>query len=487
MSTELGRRVAPLPAVTSIAARAGAATAMRRLARLACALTVVVSPMRASVVLVARPMPPLYGGYTDVTVSWGEIGAALTVALWLLSLALSPRRVTFGPGVVRWPLLGLTALAVASAAWSIDPTFTLFNAAELALLAGFGLFVLNEIDLAWLARPIAAMLAVEAAVGIFQVARQHSLGLGALGELPLAPATSGVSVVATSAAARLLRAYGLADHPNILGGILAVGLLLLLGGITSTGRGVAPGRGVAAGRASWHGLLRSARWPAVLALGVAVLGVTALALTFSRSAWLGFALGLVLGTAALAIRRDRRTLAWLGAGAVGIAIAVVVLAPLARFVAARADVLNPPSTTEEMAIGERQELIAATLRVIDGRPVTGTGFAALPQAVERVDPTLGFDAQPGPIVLLDAAAELGPFGAALAAILLAGPLVAAARRRSAWSPGLIAACAALLAIDVVGVFDYYPWTYPAGRIWLCLVLAILAREYLAAVDGDVRP
>ena len=44
----------------------------------------------------------------------------------------------------------------------------------------------------------------------------------------LDPTQSGVSIVAASGGSRLLRAYGLTDHPNILGGCLAFGLLLLL-------------------------------------------------------------------------------------------------------------------------------------------------------------------------------------------------------------------------------------------------------------------
>ena len=75
-----------------------------------------------------------------------------------------------------------------------------------------------------------------------------------------------VSVVTAADGSRLVRGYGLSDHPNILGGLLAFASLLLV---------VAPGRDDPAGRV-WAKLLFAA-------------GAVAVLLTFSRSA--GLALG----------------------------------------------------------------------------------------------------------------------------------------------------------------------------------------------------
>src|ERR1019366_9370942 len=102
------------------------------------------------------------------------------------------------------------------------------NAIRLLILAVLGLYVVNEIGSlrrVWI--PIAVMVGSQAVVAIGQVLGQHSLGLAGLGEWLLAPSL-GVSVVTTIEGTRVLRGYGLADHPNILGGILAVGLVLLV-------------------------------------------------------------------------------------------------------------------------------------------------------------------------------------------------------------------------------------------------------------------
>ena len=92
---------------------------------------------------------------------------------------------------------------------------------------GLAVYALNEIHS--LARPRPAARAH----GRPPVGRRRRPAPGAaiaraawLGELVLDPRQNGVSVVATSGTERLLRAYGLTDHPNILGGLLVFGLLL---------------------------------------------------------------------------------------------------------------------------------------------------------------------------------------------------------------------------------------------------------------------
>jgi len=56
------------------------------------------------------------------------------------------------------------------------------------------------------------------------VIHQGDLGLQLLGEYRLDPAWEGVSIVWMEGL-RTLRAYGLSDHPNILGGSLAFALI----------------------------------------------------------------------------------------------------------------------------------------------------------------------------------------------------------------------------------------------------------------------
>jgi hypothetical protein len=52
------------------------------------------------------------------------------------------------------------------------------------------------------------------------------------------------------------------------------------------------------------------------------------------------------------------------------------------------------------------------------------------------------------------------------------PWILAWRARQTWTRELAAASAALAALTVVSLFDYYPWTFPAGRIWWWLGIAL---------------
>ncbi len=492
------------------AARPLAAAVARRLARAGFGAVVVLSPLRAGITLVSRPEPPIYSAYTDFGVSWSEIAILVTVGCWLAGLLAAPRPVTLGPAFLRWPALGLVAVAWLTVPTSVDPPSSAFNAATLTIFAAFAAYVLNELDsIAGMLVPLVAMVAIEAVVGIGQVAGQRSLGLSALGELVLDPARNGTSVVSTSAADRLLRAYGLSDHPNILGGLLAFGLPLVALGAATVLRRADTSPNEAAGLASAdvrrRVFGRELERAAAFSAGVAAIALTlvTLFLTFSRAAWLAAAVALLVGGGMLARSRGpafhapgppggRRATAWGGArpwliaGIVAVPVAALLLASFGRYVGARVGLDGTQPATEAMSLGERPVLVAAAVSVFAGHPVTGTGLGTLPLALHRADPSLDFDAQPAPFVLVDAAAEVGIAGALSYLGLIVAPWIALLRRPRRWTPDLAAASAALAAVLVVGLFDYYTWSFPAGRTWAWLVLGLWAGAYGRRARADER-
>ncbi len=438
--------------------RSGSARTSRRLARLAFALVIILSPFRLAIVLAAHPIPPLYSGYTDALLTAGDAAVLATLALWVLSLVGDPRRVDLGPRFITWPLLGLVVVAWVSTITSIDPTISIENAVDLVFLAGLTLYVRNEVDsVGSLFVPVAIAVGVQAVVGLAQVVLQRSVGLDALGELRLDPTAAGISVVATSAADRLLRAYGLTDHPNILAGALAFSLPLLALGLGTTDRR-----------------------RTILASAAFVLGGLGLVATFSRSGWLAAAVGFAIGLAIMVRGRLwHQARAWLLVGGVTFLLGAILLVPYERFLAVRANVLDPVVPTEVMSTGERVELVGAVGRLAVAHPLTGTGLATLPISIMRTQPGLTFDSQPAPFVLLDVAAEIGLLGALCYGWLLVAPWVAMWRRRAA-TPELAAVSAALAAVTVIGFFDYYTWTFASGRIWAWLLLGLWAGAYVRA-------
>ena len=52
---------------------------------------------------------------------------------------------------------------------------------------------------------------------------------------------------------------------------------------------------------------------------------------------------------------------------------------------------------------------------------------------------------------------------------------------------LIAYFAVLAAFSVVGLFDYYTWTYTAGRVWAWLAIGLWAVAYRSAWMIASRP
>jgi O-antigen ligase len=436
--------------------------AARRAAWLAFAALVVLSPFRARIELVARPTVPVYGDYTDFLLFWSDLAALVTLGLWLASLVLSPRRVSFRPWFITGPVGVLLVVAWVGVPSAVDVPLAAYTAVRLVILAALGLYVANEVgQVSRVVWPVTLMVAVQGVVGIGQVVRQHSLGLAGLGEYVLAPRLA-VSVITSHDGTRLLRAYGLTDHPNILGGVLALALVLIAGAIV-----------LDADRARrWH-------------VGLFTLGGAALLLTFSRGAWLGLVVGLGVMAAMLAGVQDHAAVRRLSFACVaGLIVAAPLIGPYHGALRARTDP-SARSATEVRSVDERKALSDATMRITTDRPLLGVGAGALPLAMRAERPAFRYDYQPASVVLLDVTAETGLLGGAAYLVVLAAPWLALVRHRARWTVELAAASGALGALTVLGLFDYYPWTYSAGRIWAWLVLGLWAAAYRHSVAGSL--
>ncbi len=438
------------------------AARVQTLLRLAFAATIILIPFRMRLTLLARPQLPIYGDYTDLLLFASDILLVATLALWLASLALEPRRVKTGPSFLSIPIAGVTVLALVSVVSSVDPVISIDNAIRLVLLGGLYLFVLNEItSINYLILPVAIQIAIQSVVGIAQVLQQHSIGLPLLQELNLDPAWSGVSIVSAEGV-RSLRAYGLSDHPNILGGCLAFGLLMIATLYAGT----------------------ETRWHAVMA-GVFALGAVALLLTFSRAAWLAFAGGAVFCAFVFWRTRQRAAIVrWFNLAGASALLLLPFVWHNAPYLGARLDAGNAFSQVaiETRSLVERDRLAQAAFQIFGEHPLLGIGVGALPQAEQIRYPDFGaFNAyyQPAHFVLLDVAAETGVIGALFYFAAMLAPWLALwlNRRRLIFSPALIGISGVLLAVTLVGFFDYYTWLLAPGRLWQWLVWGVWAMIY----------
>lgn len=438
---------------------------LRRLARLTLGATLILIPFRFRFVLLARPFPPVYTDYTDFLLFASDLFVIGTLALWLLSLALEPRRLSRGPLFLSLPLVGMIGVGIVTTIFSVDASLSVYHVLRLILLAGLYLYLLNELTtLSQVIVPVALQVFIQAVVGVAQVWRQHSLGLEFLGELKLDPAWSGVSIV-WAEGLRSLRAYGLTDHPNLLGGCLAFALIVI---------------------AAWY-VDAEARWRAPVGVLFA-LGALGLFLTFSRAAWLALIGGIVGSVAMLWRAHQTRALAEALSliGAAGILVLPFAWQD-AAFLGVRLDVgdsfTNVP--IENRSLEERDALTEAANKLFADHALTGVGLGTAPVALRQAQPDFPFEYQPAHHVLLDVAAEIGVFGAICYLGALAGPWLALWLNRKSLilSPMLIGASGLLLAVTVIGFFDYYTWLLAPGRLWQWLAWGLWAALYQASSRG----
>jgi O-antigen ligase len=429
------------------------------LARVSLGITLVLIPFRLRLILLARSFPPIYGDYTDFLIFASDMSLLVTLGLWLVSLILKPRRVAFGPLFLTIPIAGFTTIGWLSSFASIDIPLSLYHSIRLFLLLGMYLFIINEIhSLGQVIIPITTMTFIQAVTGIIQVLKQGSLGLYSLGELPLNPNWNGVSIVSAEGI-RSLRAYGLTDHPNILGGCLAFAMVLI---------------------ACWY-INPEAKWRSSLS-AIFSLGALALLFTFSRSAWLALMAGSVL-IVSLVIRSKQRTAIQ---ALPGLATSTVII--LVPFILLNASFLGvrinwhgsfQSAPQENQSIGERKLLNKAANEIFVEHALIGTGLGAFPRALQVRNPEFRLNYQPAHMTLLDVAAEIGIFGALFYAIAMTAPWLALwlNRKRLTFSPELLGVIGLLLAVSVVGFFDYYTWLLAPGRLWQWLAWGLWGSIY----------
>ena len=349
-------------------ARARLARWLALAARLVFALLIVILPFRARVDVLPHPASSVPAVLSDIVIYAVDVLVLATLGLWLLARALDRRPIDPGPRLLRLPVLVLVGLAWVTIPFGIEPAVSVAGAIRLTLGAVLALYVLNEVEgLGSVALPLGLMLGLQAAVAIGQAATGGPVGLPWLGELALDPAAAGTSVVTTDDGSRILRSYGLSTHPNVLGGILACGLVLLMGAATGA---------------------RTSRGARLAQGGVVALAAAALLATFSRGAWLGGLAGLVVGLAMLVRGGAPRIPARRWLVTAGLALAVFAAAgwPARDAVTARTGLAPVVTATEQRSIDERLEQIRLGWRVVVERPVTGAGASALPIAMRGPEP-----------------------------------------------------------------------------------------------------
>lgn len=323
---------------------------------------------------------------------------------------------------------------------------------------------------------------LQALFGIGQFLTQSSPVSSWLGLAAHDPAIAGTAVVEASGM-RLLRAYGSLPHPNILGGYLAVALLVAFGFYLRVYDEVRRGFSVwtrenvrrhLEGR-QWY--VRQA-WRITGLLVVLTVLTVGLLLTFSRSAWLGFGAGwIVVLISLLVLKWPQAWQLWAKwAFFMGVVATFVVLAVPAAFTVRTA----VEGRLEQQSISVRRQLFTDAYDLIKLEPLRGVGYGNMVVAVyDRLNRTRpsAFDYQPVHNIYLLSVVELGILGGlvflTLLLLALRTALVQLFQQKN-WIA--VVGLATLSCLLVIGLFDHYLWTLPVGAGLLWFVLGVGSRE-----------
>lgn len=328
------------------------------------------------------------------------------------------------------------------------------------------LYAINE-KRDW-SRPLLIILIVQSLVALGQFFYQADMGLVGVGELPLNPAFSGITVLGARGV-RWLRAYGLTTHPNQLGALLTALLLILIPAWIKAGH-----------------RLDSRRMTLFYTMAIG-LGMAGLYVSFSRSAWLALGCGLLVLFAAALYRRPRFSLPpktflyHLAAALLPLLCLVLFYGDLAlsRFI-------NLEQSLEATSIHDRVDAVGLAWQVIELNWKTGVGLGNYYDYAKGLD-AAAFTVHNIPLLML---AELGLPGGLLWLWFITAPFLpifttSTPRRVSpsphrpiALSPPYLVTLSQLapwIAMLIIGLFDVTLWltTHWQTAILFGLLLAHL--------------
>src|SRR5581483_6243504 len=199
------------------------------LARLSFAIVLFLSPLAYRTTLVERRIGNVYSSYTDFFIYPADYFIAACLFFGVIAVLFAGRGIRRGPWYLTYPLCLIIVLSWGGVFSGIDAQLTVYHSLRLTLLLGL-YFVLVNVPMSphWVGLALAAGVMVQGSVAFGQFQQQHSLGLYDWGELILDPMQTGPSIV-RDGTLRVLRVYGLTDHPNLLGGFFTFALILILG------------------------------------------------------------------------------------------------------------------------------------------------------------------------------------------------------------------------------------------------------------------
>ncbi len=368
-----------------------------------------------------------------------------------------------------WIIAGLELFVFISVFFAFDRRLALYGYGR--FLLGIGLFFLvsrlkyDKLKLYW---AIAASGVAQSVLAMWQFAVQRVYASKWLGMAAQNPVDLGVSVVETGLR-RWLRAYGSLPHPNILGGFLAICLLINIILYFDLHKKFTSAADEHAVKKYKLGLLTS--------LLFFIANFAGLLLTFSRSAWLALAVGIII-LIPLAAQKYKKI------GVLNLSkfiFAIILLSGIFAYglqepVKTR---LNITGRLENKSARERADYNKEAWQVVKSNWLFGVGMynygLAVADEARKGQPAYSY--QPAHNTFLLIWSEIGLFGlmffiGLLVAVLLNCCIIKLPRYESNADFMLIAAMAVMM------FFDHWWWSLGFGMMlaWLIWGIAIAGKN-----------
>lgn len=258
----------------------------------------------------------------------------------------------------------------------------------------------------------------------------------------------GASVV-EPASGRWLRAYGSFPHPNILGGWLVLGLILIIEQLKQHKLQVA-----------------SCKLQDFFLIPSFVVILFGLLATFSRSAWLAFLLFLIFYLLLSFIKKKERVLAGAIVGLIVVCVFIFSAATPELFFSR----LASSGRLEEKSNIERASSISQSWQIIKQNPILGVGIGnyglAVHKYLDAAEPAWYYQpAHNVPLLIWSEAGLIGLMG--LIAIIWLRAYGLRLTLRQNWSGALL-----FLPLLIISFFDHYPWSLYPGLLISAVYLGL---------------
>ncbi|MBU0722390.1 O-antigen ligase family protein [Patescibacteria group bacterium] len=367
-------------------------------------------------------------------------------------------------------ILGLVLASAVSVFFAIDKLLALYKFGWLILGVGlFWLIISANYSKLKLIYALLTGVFLQAVLGIWQFLTQSSFANKWLGMALHNPANLGVSVIETigpdSVSERWLRAYAGLDHPNMLGGVMVVGILLVIFLMIKSQKHAL---------SESAGPIKSIKSKVLLLAAYYLLLATfstALFFSFSRTAWLGLIVGLVVMIVLAIINKN---LFWLKqVGKIILIMGILFFVLFSQYQNLITSRLGGDGRLENKSTSERLVSYQESWQMIKNNWATGVGLGNYTYALKRQVPSQeSFYYQPAHNVFLLIWSEVGIVGLLFFTGLLF--VIAIARSNFTYNNML----AILIALIVIMSLDHWVLSLHFGILFFWLILGLTSHQII---------